>query len=201
MVPIMILGMAFLCIFASVCGLPVFSAFDNLKSNPLVSSLCYVSYNTITAGSVLVPMAKSATSRSLRGAAVLSGGVLGLLIFAVWFVLNIYYDIIFTAEMPLLELAAFHGNSFKIIYSLILFMALCTTAISHGFGLLSKFKFKSTTDRIIAAALFCLLAMPFARFGFSLLISKLYAVFGFLGLYWAGLVVYNYCRRNGKLPF
>lgn len=195
MVPIMISGMAFLCIFASVCGLPAFSAFDDLKRNPLVSSLCYVSYNTITAGAVLVPLAKSATNRSLRSAAVLSGGVLGLLIFTVWFTLNIYYDAIFTAEMPLLELAAFHGNLFKIIYSLILFMALCTTAISHGFGLLSKFKFKSTTDRVIAAALFCLLAMPFAKLGFSVLISRLYAVFGFLGLFWTGLVIYRYLKK------
>lgn len=195
MVPFMILGMAALCTMSSLSGLPAFSIFEEIKTNPIVSALCYVSYNTITAGAVLVPLTKNTSNRSLLSSAILSGGILGLLISVVWFTLNIFYDAIFSSEMPLLELAAFHGSTFKIIYSSILFMALCTTAISHGFGILSKFHFENRSDRVIVAALFCLIAMPFAKLGFSTLVSKLYSVFGFLGLAWTGLLLFRYIKH------
>ena len=197
MVPIMIVGMSLLCIISSICGLPAFSAFENLKANPLVSSLCYVSYNTVTAGAVLVPLAKIASSKQLKHAAFISGGILGVLIFSVWFALNLCYDNFFSAEMPLLELAAFYGYIPRTLYSIVLFMALSTTAISHGFGILSKFHFKNRTDRLIAAAVFCLAAMPFAKFGFSVLVSNLYAAFGFLGMFWTALVIFRYLKPRG----
>lgn len=196
MVPIMILGMTILCISTIICGVPAFSVLDSLKNNFLISALCYVSYNTITAGAVLVPLARDASKQNLRRAAFLSGGVLGTLIFIVWLALNIYYSKLFSAEMPLLELAAFNGSVYKTIYSVVLFMALCTTAISHGFGLLSKFRFKGISDRIIAAAIFCLVTMPFAKLGFSVLIAKLYSIFGFIGLFWTGLVVFRYLKQG-----
>lgn len=196
MVPLMLIGMVVLCIFSIICGIPAFSFLDNIKNNFLISALCYVSYNTITAGAVLVPLSDAADNRTLLRAAILAGGVLGLLIFLVWTALNIYFDIIYLAEMPLLELAAFYGDSYKAIYAAVLFMALCTTAISHGFGILSKFHFKKSTDRIIVAALFCLVAMPFAKFGFSTLIAKLYSAFGFLGLFWTVILIYRYLRMR-----
>lgn len=197
MVPVMIVGMSILCIFSSVCGLPAFSAFEKLKANPLVSSLCYVSYNTVTAGAVLVPLAKLASPKQLKTAAFISGGILGVLIFGVWFALNLCYNNFFHAEMPLLELAAFYGHIPRTLYAVVLFMALCTTAISHGFGILSKFHFKSRTDRLIVAAVFCLAAMPFAKFGFSVLVSKLYAAFGFLGIFWTAIVIFRYLKPRG----
>ncbi len=194
LVPLMIVGMTFLCIASAICGVPAFLAFDEIKNNFLVSALCYVSYNTITSGAVLVPLAHNLTKKNLLQASVISGFVLGTLILLVWAVLNIHFDFVYSAEMPLLNLAAFYGEFYKVLYSIILFMALCTTAISHGFGLLSKFKFKNRTDRIIVSALMCLLAMPFAKFGFSALISKLYFVFGILGLLWTVLVINKFLK-------
>ncbi len=196
LVPIMIAGMLVLCVLSSVLGMPAFSFLESMKSNSFTSVLCYVSYNTITAGAVLVPLSKTATPRNLKDSAVFSGIILGCLIFAVWFALNIYYDVLFSAEMPLLELADLYGGALKKIYALILFMSLCTTAIGHGFGILSKFSFETKADRVVVTALLCLLAMPFAKIGFSELISKLYGMFGILGLFWTGLLVFKFLNRE-----
>jgi uncharacterized membrane protein YkvI len=196
MVPIMSIGMIALCIASSVCGAFEFTDFNSLKTNNLISALCYVSYNTITAGAVLVPVAHKATHRQICHASLISGGVLGVIIFFVWIVLNLNFSAMLNIEMPLLELAAFHGYIYKILYTTILFMALCTTAVSHGFGILSAFHFKSKSDFLLAVAIFCLAAMPFAKLGFSNLISNLYSIFGFVGLLWTFLIIHKFLKPN-----
>lgn len=197
LVPIMILGMTILCIHSALCDtLPVFAGIGEVRSNPILASLCYVSYNTITAGAVLVPLSKSTDKKTLYHAAGISSIVLGLLIFISWLTLNIYFDKLSSSQMPLLDLAAAHGKIYETAYTLILFMALCTTAVSHGFGLLSKFRFKNLFDRALASAILCLAAVPFAHFGFSTLVAKLYSAFGYIGLVWTGMLIFSYLKKT-----
>ena len=195
LVPLMIAGMLYLCITSIMFNAePVSSLYNSVRRNFLVSAVCYVSYNTITAGAVLVPLSANVQKRELIRSSVLAGCILGGLIFLVWSALNIYYDAIFSSEMPLLSLAAAHGTVSEWIYTAVLFMALCTTAISQGFGILSKFRFKKALDRALAAAIICLGAIPFAGFGFSALISRLYSAFGFLGLGWTAMLICKYIK-------
>ena len=197
LVPLMIAGMLYLCITSMLFDTkPVSSLYNSISRNFLVSAICYVSYNTITAGAVLVPLSANAKKRELLRSSVIAGCILGGLIFLVWSALNIYYDAIFSSEMPLLILAAAHGTISEWIYTAVLFMALCTTAISQGFGILSKFRFKKALDRALAAAIICLGAIPFAGFGFSALISRLYSAFGFLGLGWTAMLMYKYIKNK-----
>ncbi len=196
LVPLMIAGMLYLCITSILFDAKPVSTLYNIRRNFLVSAVCYVSYNTITAGAVLVPLAANAQRRDLIRSSVLAGCVLGGLIFLVWSALNIYYDAIFSSEMPLLSLAAAQGELSRWVYTAVLFMALCTTAISQGFGILSKFRLEKTVDRALAAAILCLGAIPFAGFGFSDLVSRLYSAFGFLGLGWTAMLIYKYVKRK-----
>lgn len=194
LVPFMVVGMVVLCIITGLCGVPVFSYSTVIKNNFLFAALCYASYNTITAGAVLVPVSNEASGKSLVLSSVVSAAVLGLLIFIVWFTLNTHFEVAEGAQMPLLEFAALHGSICGILYALVLFMALCTTAIAHGFGIISKFQFQKKSDRVITAALLCLFAMPFAFFGFSALVANVYSAFGVLGLFWTATVIYKFFR-------
>lgn len=197
LVPIMILGMTILCIHSAICDtLPVFANINSVRSNPLLSSLCYVSYNTITAGAILVPLSKNTNKKTLYCAAGVSSIVLGILIFIAWLALNIYFHKLSSSQMPLLDLAVAHGKFYETTYTIILFMALCTTAVSHGFGLLSKFKFRRASDRALASAILCLAAVPFAHFGFSDLVANLYSAFGYIGLVWTGMLIFTYLKKN-----
>ena len=197
LVPIMLVGMLYVCISSMLFGAaPTFSAFSELYRNPLISSLCYVSYNTITAGAVLVPLARNVKKSHLATASSISAAFLGIVIFIAWFSMNVFFDELLLSEMPLLSLAEKNGEKIKLAYSLILLMALCTTAVSHGFGILSHFSFKKASSRIGAAALLCLFAVPFATLGFSNLVSKLYSTFGYLGLIWTVMVIFSYIKNK-----
>ena len=94
--------------------------------------------------------------------------------------------------MPLFDLSARHGAIFEKFYGTVIFMALCTTAISNGFGILNKLKLKKRRDKILASAILCLSAMPFARLGFSSLVGNLYFVFGIVGIFWFIMLTYKY---------
>jgi len=197
LVPVMLFGMLFVSFMTILTStFPVFSGFDALRKNPLVSALCYVSYNTITAGAVLVPLSRGIKKSHLAASSAISAAVLGIVIFVVWLTVNIYFEKLYTFEMPLLELAANGGKVLKAAYSAVLFMALCTTAVSHGFGILEELHFKKASQRRLAAAALCLVSIPFASFGFSTLVSKLYSAFGYLGLVWTALLLWSYIKTR-----
>ena len=195
LVPIMLVGMLYVALSSLLFDVtPTFSGFSKLYRNPFVSALCYVSYNTITAGAVLVPLSQNAKKSQLKSASIISAWILGTVIFIAWFSMNLFFDELFLSEMPLLHLAERNSETLKLLYSLVLLMALCTTAVSHGFGIISNFHFKKHSHRIVFAAFLCLSAIPFAGLGFSTLVSKLYSAFGYLGLLWTGIVIISYIK-------
>lgn len=198
LVPLMITGVFVICCLSLVVSTPAFAPLNQLKNNPAVSALCYVSYNTITAGAVLVPLCGMLSPKSIRVGAVLGGGILGLLIFIVWLALSANYELLIGSEIPLYSLAIMNGEGFKWVYSSVLLMAICTTAVSHGFGLLSQCPIKNGKERLLFAAVLCLGAIPFARFGFSNLIAHLYSFFGYAGLVWLGMVLWDTVRSLRK---
>ncbi|MBO5955789.1 MAG: hypothetical protein J6Q10_03200, partial [Clostridia bacterium] len=118
LVPLMASGMLFVCLSSAFSALPAFSALTFLKKNPLLSALCYVSYNTITAGAVLVPLSTTATKKQLAASSALSGALLGTLIFVAWSCMNLYSDRLFFMEIPLLDHAQDSGQIATIIYTL-----------------------------------------------------------------------------------
>jgi len=194
LVPLMLSGMVYICLSAGLAALPVFSVFETAKNSPHISALCYVSYNTITAGAVLVPLSQNASRKQIISSSVVSSAVLSMVIFLAWLCMSRFFDGLFRSEMPLLEMASRDGDAVKKMYTAVLFMALCTTAVSHGFGILSKFTFRKPIHRIAASAVLCLSAIPFANLGFSQLVSVLYSAFGYVGFLWTALLIYKYLR-------
>ncbi len=188
LVPCMILGILILCFRSLYLEVPVFSI-RSIAQGSLLSALCYVSYNTVSAPSVLVPLAKSITPRAIRVAAWTGGLTLGILIFFIWFSQSLHFPILKDTQIPLLYLAALLGRTEKYLYTAILFMAICTTAVSEGFGILSQISFSSARERVLGTGLFCLAAYPFSLLEFSGLIANLYAFFGIAGLLWMGILI------------
>lgn len=186
LVPLMICGITYLSVSSLLYGSAPVSSFSD---NMLLSAVCYVSYNTITAGAVLVPLYSILSKKSIRAGVIFGSVSLGILIFVIWAALNVFYDRILYSEMPLFDMAAMRGEIYRVIYTAILFMSICTTAVSHGFGILSRFSFRSKAARVAAAGVFCLAAMPFSDLNFSLLVSALYSVFGYFGLIWLVILI------------
>ena len=196
LVPLMIGGMLFICLSSMLSAAPAFSSLDKALTNPLTASLCYVSYNTVTAAAVLVPLSRSVGKKQILSASAICGAVLGLLIYIAWLCMNMKFTSLVNTEMPLLVLASGNGIITKIIYTSVLFMALCTTAVSHGFGILSEFKFTKPSRRVTVAALLCLSAVPFAGLGFSDLVADIYSAFGYAGFLWTGALLWKFLKTR-----
>ena len=194
LVPVMITGIVYICI-ASVLfdTVTTFSGFDTIKNNFLASAVCYVSYNTINAGAVIVPCSSNMSEKEIKISALLSGGILGALIFLVWLTQNLHFEEIYTSEFPMLDIAAIQGEFQKTIYSVVLFMSICTTAASCGYGVLSAFKLNRKSEKITAVLILCLLAAPLAYLEFSALVAKVYSMFGYVGLVWIVILFKSLC--------
>ncbi len=198
LVPCMIFGILYLCITAAIFGTTTTFSLGQMTGGVLTSAICYVSYNTISAATVLVPLQKGMGTKEIRIGAVVGGFVLGFLVLVIWAGQNLFFDALWDSEIPMLKLAAMVGRTQKQMYALVLFMAILTTAVSQGFGILSSFGVKKTKERCFLSGILCLLAIPFALLGFSNLVAHLYAFFGMVGLLWMGWVMAEYFLRQKK---
>lgn len=196
LVPCMIAGILLLCLNAILFQtVPTFSL-RQVTQGTLFSAICYVSYNTVSAPSVLVPLQKNITPKGILTASVIGGFVLGFMILLIWLCQSLHFDALRDSEIPLLQLAAMSGRIQKHLYTLVLFMAICTTAVSQGFGFLASWKLTTFKKRVQGAFLFCLIAFPFSLLGFSGLVANLYSFFGILGLVWMVWIFVDYYRKG-----
>ena len=184
LVPFMIFGIMFVAIYSVLFNDT--QVFLLNGSSMFLSAICYGAYNTVTAGAVLVPLSQGENIRNIRRASVLGGFIIGLLILVVWWVQQVYLDVIWDSPLPMLEIAALCGKLSKRIYTLVLFMAICTTAVSQGFGIMSHFSkyTKTLKDRMMFSAVLCLLGLPCSLWGFSVLVENLYSFLGYVGIIW-----------------
>ncbi len=196
LVPFMVIGILYLCIDAALFHtVPTFSL-RGITRGVLLSSVCYVSYNTVSASSVLVPLQKGLTPKGILTASVCGGFVLGLMILVIWLCQSVFFTALKDSEIPLLQLAAMSGRVQKYLYTAVLFMAICTTAVSQGFGVLANFRLDTVRKRIQGVLLFCLIAFPFSLVGFSSLVANLYSFFGILGLIWMVWIFIDFYRKQ-----
>ncbi len=202
MVPCMIAGILYICFSAALFGTTQVFSYHGLTKGMLTSALCYVSYNTVSAPSVLIPLQNGITPRGIRVAALVGGFSLGLLILVIWAGQNLAIDALWESELPMLKLASLAGRIQKKVYTGVLLMAICTTAISQGFGILQNFRLPSFQQRMKGAGLLCLLAIPFALIDFSTLVRHLYGFFGITGLLWMIWIFVEYWiyQRTKKDP-
>lgn len=195
LVPCMIMGILYIS-FASVFLEIETSAFSIQTKNIILSSILYVSYNTLSAPAVLVPLQKGLSPTGITTASVFGGFVLGMLIMVIWFAQSLNMDILLNSQIPMLHLAAILGKSQKQLYSVILFMSICTTAVSQGFGLMEYFNCKTAKTRVIFSALLCTAALPFSLIKFSALVEKLCGFFGLVGLLWMVMIFIDFYRKG-----
>jgi len=160
----------------------------SLTHNFFISALIYVSYNIITAVTVLVSLNKLISSKkvfSFGGG--LGGACVCVLGISMALPLFLYYDKINTAEMPVLNIVL-NYNTLKYFYVVILLSAIFTTALANGFSLIQNFDTKNS--RKFAMKIFlCIWGVIMAQVGFSNFIEVIYPFFGVIGLFEAFFIL------------
>ncbi len=192
LVPVMIVGILYICITAAVFKEETtfrLLFLQTLRENILFSAACYVSYNTLTVPSVLVPLAKDANKGDIIKGAWIGGIILGVLIMIIQQANNIYFDKLWYSNIPMFSLAKVCGKTAEALYGAVLISAICTTAISQGFGIISYFKIKTIKGRAFASFILIMVAVPFSLIGFGRLIKYIYGFFGILGVFWMSFLI------------
>ena len=83
-------------------------------------------------------------------------------------------------EIPILYSLNSFGEFAKTCYGIIVLIAILTSAISAGFGVVSPFMKKKYYT--ILCLFLCIFSVLFSKVGFSNLVALLYPLFGLLGI-------------------
>ncbi len=153
----------------------------SLSNNFITSALIYVSYNIITAVTVLVSLGKLILSKKTAKYGGIFGGVCVFLLgISMSLPLFANYNEIYSAQMPVLSIIL-NYRALKYIYVVILLSAIFTTALANGFSLIQNFE-KSVGNKLFIKIFLSVWGILMAQVGFSNFIDKIYPFFGAIGM-------------------
>lgn len=188
LVPLLIIGIVGISAVTLYDSGFTFSNYYGVKlsktGNWVTSSILYVSYNSLTVIVVMTSILKLIKSKSqaIKGG-ILAGLVLSFMALMITITLLIFYSEIESIEIPMLRISIKLSKFGYISYSVILILAMFTTAVSHGFGFINRFKNYFKVNDKLVAIIFVLSSIPLSKFGFSKLVYTIYPIFGYLGLF------------------
>lgn len=166
------------------------------KTNWILSSLEYASYNSI----LLIPMLiglKKYTYKQEKSVAIISASIFGILAIILYKILQTGDAVIQNIELPLIYIVNKFGNIYKYVYGVVIVSAIYTSAIAAGYGFAQNCSRSQKTYQKICIFL-CVTAIPVSKLGFSYLVNLLYPVFGMLGLIQVIYIVFIHKRVEKK---
>ncbi len=189
--PFMIAGVVVLCVLCF--KLPKISAvYLDETISPFVSGIMYVSYNMVSAVAVLVSaskIAKTENEAALGGA--LGGILVGIPLVLLSVILAYHWEM---ASYPMPFFALIHENfkNLSIVCTVVLYLAMMTTAVSSGVSLLDNVEKKKSEKY---ALLLCFFAFFISFLPFAQLVLSVYSAFGFIGIALVGGILVKILRK------
>lgn len=186
--PILIIGILTVGIYiilskdASVFNIS--GGFKDMTHNWVLSSLLYTSYNSIISVVVmcsLLPYLKTKRIASIGG--MLGGLILCVIAIVLNYVLYIFYPYVMSIEFPVVGIVDMYGGLMGSAYRVILLLAMFISAITSGYGFIERIGSKIKLSKKIVIPVICALTMPLSSMGFSTLITNIYPVFGYAGMF------------------
>lgn len=184
LVPLLIVGIIFISFYLNVREGYNFSNIEGVnftrKGNFLSSSFLYVGSNSliiIVVFSSLLPMINSKKTAILGG--LIGGFILSILGIFILTSMLIYYNEVYSLDIPMLKICNYIGERYRKLYAIILWIAMFTTALANGFGFMNRIS--EEKSKLLITSLFCISALPLAKVGFSNLVGILYPISGLIG--------------------
>lgn len=148
----------------------------------ILSAVLYASYNSITLIPIIITLKKYIKKKKqMIKTSILCVIILIILAMAIYgLILKIDININ-EIELPTVYVAGQMGHIYKYIYGIIILVAIFTSSISAGYGILENYIKKPKKYKAITIMI-CLSSILISNIGFSNLINLLYPIFGFLGI-------------------
>lgn len=145
-------------------------------------AVIYTSYNSIILIPILLPLQKCLKKKfQFFITAFICTLVLIILAISIFgLILKVDIDIN-KVELPTVYVAGMMQKGYKIIYGMIILVAIYTSAISAGYGFLEKYNNNQKKYKKIVI-LMSTIAFCISNLGFTTLVNLLYPIFGLLGL-------------------
>lgn len=195
-VPVLLISVFFIAIYSllvnpiTTADLQMTNTLDGAAPNWFISALNYASYNLVIAVAVLAPMgAKAKSKKTLFWGALLGGLGLGVGIVAIYFSILTNLDIVATVEVPMIIIASKIAVFIQLIFAIVLFAEVYTTAVGNLYGFVSRMNFISVRYRVFVIIATTVVAFLVSQVGFSSMVKYLYPSVGYGGLlFFAGLI-------------
>ena len=162
----------------------------NQTTKAIISPFVYTSYNTITTISVLFTIKNIITSKKVATLGGILGGIFIFLI-GIFILLPLVKNIDYIINSPLPILSLINDKTIKNIYSFTVLSAIFTTAVSNGVALESSTKNKLKIKDTYVKIFFLILGVAFSTLGFSSIVSKIYPLFGYLGIFEILVIIFT----------
>lgn len=145
-----------------------------------MAALLYVSYNFVLGAVILSSLGYTAKNGGKNGV-LLGGAILGLMVAIMSFALFNQGAVEMGEAIPMLVLAKEVHPLTGWIYSFVLWIAILTTAMSLGFGLLKRLQSFILLPRAISALLVFFPTLPFLYWSFPQMVAIIYPLIGYIG--------------------
>ena len=155
---------------------------EGITGNWALAGFLYVSYNMVVPVAVLSSLGRTVPLKTGLAGGLLGGLLLGLAIFLVTAAGLAHQPDAATYQIPMLYLAGSFGDVLRLGLSLLIWLAILTTAIANAHGFASRLASAGGTRYRLYGIVACLLALPLAGFSFTSLVRFLYPLFGYAGL-------------------
>ncbi len=194
--PLLITGLLFVLImFINDHNLEIFGHFDEMSN--WMAAFPFTALNILPLIAVLGAIGNKVKYKGEIWVASLGSGlILGVISYLYNNSLIQISDEIILYEIPLFAILKHYPYEMLIFMSLMLWIAIFTTAASGTLGLVTRFRDFSKQPLWIVAMGMIALMLPFTSFGFSTLIEYLYPLYGVLNLYvLTSLLLYPVLQR------
>lgn len=147
-----------------------------------VTALLYVSFNMMLATAILAPLGRHLDDNALRWGGLAGGVTLGLAALVIHLALMAGLPTVADYEVPMLYLARRIGTAFGLVYSVILWAEVYTTAVGSLYGLVARVAGEQPALQRLVVLGGTALALVASGFGFSRLVLVLFPLVGWIGL-------------------
>ncbi|MGE5614967.1 MAG: hypothetical protein ACM3XR_11250 [Bacillota bacterium] len=201
--PVLILGIIlagiYIIFFRDTETFVISGYLDRLTRNWFASSLLYVSYNSIPAFIIicsLLPYLKTRRTAVLGG--ILGGALLSIATLVIHIVIRLFMPGAMENELPILEILRKFSGPASRLYAFVLWAAMLVSAVTSGLCFVGRVEAMLKMDRRIVTLMLCAVAMPLSTIGFSKLVSSVYPVFGYIGLFMViAVLIQGMLKRRG----
>ncbi len=159
------------------------SGYENfMKNGWILKAILYASYNMITLIPIILKFSDKINNKSkMIVASILTFAIMSIMSISIFCVITNNFETVLNTEMPMVYIVNNLGTIYKIIYSIVVLIAIFTTAISSGYSFINNIA-KNKKQYKIFLYVISILGIALSPLGFGNLLDFLYPMLGFLGL-------------------